>query len=428
MILSTITLSLAQFLALTSGPPASAEPASAPAVLAAPSEPSQTQQLQRARALASAGDREQALRIYSQVLEQSPDNFDARLARGRTYAWMERWLEAEADLRAVVEHSPNHADAWSALGDMYLWSDRPVQATQAYTRLAEFAPDDPAALIARGRAHRAAANLDAARADFEAARLHGGDALQVDRHLASLAPRVQNQEAVVPPGYQWSARAGASRTTFSPERDAWNDQELALRHHFTRGSIALDLLRAQRFGRRDTAWALDAYTPLWQRAYANVRYQDGSSDSLLPDQAWRVEVFQGVGRGWELSGSYDHLDFGSGTDIYGLGVGRYVGNFYLRYKVLHVDGSGSLSHRGMVRYYFAGNADDYFEVTAGSGRSDEVGNGSFDAIVRRSNSSVGIAFVKYFHPQWGFKLGAGHAGDVDGFDERRVSASLYSRW
>ena len=284
MILSTIVLSLAQSLSLSlsAPPPVEAEPASA-SVVAAPSEPSQTQQLQRARALASAGDREEALRIYNQVLEQSPGNFDARLARGRTYAWMERWQEAESDLRAVVEHSPNHADAWSALGDMYLWSDRPAQATQAYTRWAELAPDDPAALIARGRAHRAAANLDAARADFEAARLHGGDTLQLDRHLASLAPRVQNQEAVVPPGYEWSARAGASRTTFSPARDAWNDQELALRRHFSRGSIALELLRAQRFGRHDTAWALDAYTPLWQRAYANVRYQNGPGDGLFAD-------------------------------------------------------------------------------------------------------------------------------------------------
>ena len=428
MILTPITLSLAQLLALSTAPPAEAGPGSAPAVVAAPAEPSQTQQLQRARALASAGDREEALRIYSQVLEQSPGNFDARLARGRTYAWMDRWQEAEADLRAVVEHSPNHADAWSALGDMHLWSDRPVQATQAYTRWTELAPDDPAALIARGRAHRAAGNLDAARTDFEAARLRGGDALQVDRHLASLAPRVQNQEAVVPPGYQWSVRAGASRTTFSPERDAWNDQELALRRHFIRGSVALELLQAQRFGRHDTAWVLDAYTPLWQRAYANVRYQNGPGDGLLADQAWRVEFFQGVGRGWELSGSYDHLDFGSNTDMYGIGLGRYVGNFYARYKALYVAGSGSLSHRGMLRYYFAGNGDDYFEIDAGSGHSDEIGSGSFGGTVRRSNSSVGVAFVKYFHPQWGFKLSAGYAGDVDGFDERRVSASLYSRW
>lgn len=430
MILSPIALSLVQALALSSVPPAAAEPASASIsaqdVVSAPAASSQTQQLQQARALASAGNREEALRIYNQMLEQSPGNSDARLARGRMYAWMDRWQEAEADLRAVVEQSPNYADAWSALGDMYLWSDRPAEAVQAYDRWVALAPQEPAALVQRGRAHRATGNLATARADFEAARLRGGDSVQIDRHLASLAPRMQNQEAFVPPGYHWSARASASRTTFSPERDAWNEQELALRRHFASGSIALELLQAQRFDRHDTALALDAYTPLWQRAYANVRYQNGLDDGLFADQAWRVEVFQGVGRGWELSGSYDHLDFGSGTDMYGIGVGRYSGNFYARYKALYVAGSHSLSHKGMLRYYFAGNGDDYFEVSAGSGRFDE--DGTFGGTVRRSNSSAGVAFVKYFHPNWGFKLSAGYAGDVDGYDERRVSASLYSRW
>ncbi|MDQ3205309.1 MAG: YaiO family outer membrane beta-barrel protein, partial [Pseudomonadota bacterium] len=284
----------------------------------------------------------------------------------------------------------------------------------------------PEAVIARGRAYRAAGNLDAARADFEAARALGGDAVQIERHVASLSPRVQNPEATVPPGYRWSARISASRTSFSPDRDGWDDQELSLRHHFTRGSLALELLRAERFGRDDTAWALDAYTPLWNRAYANLRYQSGGG--LLPDQSWRAEVFQGVGRGWELSGSYDHLDFGSGTDLYGVGVGRYVGNYYMRYKALYVGGSGNVSHRGTLRNYYEGNGDDYVEITAGTGRSNEVGDGQFDRSLRRSKSSLGVAWVKYFHPQWGFKLGANYANDVDGFDERRINASLYSRW
>lgn len=420
MILSPIALALGHLLS----PSAQSEAAAAPPAPAATD--SQAQRLQQARALASAGEREQALALYSQMLEDSPRNVDARLARGRTYAWMDRWPEAEADLRGAVEQSPDYADAWSALGDMYLWSDRPALAIDAYARRVALAPDDPAAVIARGRAYRAAGDLDAARADFEAARALGGDAVQIERHVASLAPRVQNPEAAVPPGYRWSARVSAAHTSFSPDRDGWNDQELSLRHHFTRGSLALELLRAERFGRSDTAWALDGYTPLWERAYANLRYQNGGG--LLPDQSWRVEVFQGVGRGWELSGSYDHLDFGSGTDLYGVGVGRYVGNYYMRYKALYVGGSGNLSHRGTLRNYYAGNGDDYVEITAGTGRSNEVGNEQFDGSLRRSKSSLGVAWVKYFHPQWGFKLGASYANDVDGFDERRINASLYSRW
>jgi YaiO family outer membrane protein len=116
--------------------------------------------------------------------------------------------------------------------------------------------------------------------------------------------------------------------------------------------------------------------------------------------------------------------------MYGVGVGRYWGNFYARYRLLHVPGvgSGSLSHRAQLRYYYAGNADDYFEVYAGNGRSHEVDNSGFDRVVGSSHSSFGASYVNYFAPHWGFKVGVGFANDVDGFDERSVSASLYSRW
>ena len=114
--------------------------------------------LQRARALATSGDaaqREQAIAMYGGMLQASPGNSDVLLARGRTFAWMGRYAEAEADLRAVTATKPGYADAWSALGDLYLWSDRPRQAAEAYGRWVELAPTTaPEPLIARGRAPR----------------------------------------------------------------------------------------------------------------------------------------------------------------------------------------------------------------------------------------------------------------------------------
>lgn len=389
------------------------------------------QQFARAQELATSGRRDEALALYTAMLSRSPDNTDVLLARGRTYAWMDRWAESEADLLAATRQSPDYADAWSGLGDMYLWSDRPAQAAQAYARWAELRPSDPAAAIALGRAHRAAGDLDAARASFDAARARGAEPAQVDDLLTSLQPRITDQEALVPEGYRWVLRVAGSHTDFTPERTNWNEYEVALRRRFSRGSLALEMLRAHRFDTHDTAWALDGYVTLWERAYANVRYQRGPSGDLFADHGWRAELFQGVGDGWELSGSYGHLQFGgSDTDMYGLGVGRYWSNFYARYRVLHVPGvgSGSLSHRGQLRYYYAGNADDYFEVSAGSGRSHERDTGAFDQIVGSSHSSYGVNFVKFFHPQWGIKLGLGFANDVDGFDERSVSAALYTRW
>lgn len=415
-------LALAVAIALSPALPALAQETSPPTGFA--------QQLADARALATSDREQEALARYDAMLVQSPGNSDVLLARGRTYAWMARWPEAEADLVAVTTAKPDYADAWSALGDMYLWSDRPTQAVEAYAHRVALQPDSAEAQVALGRAQRAAGDLAGARASFEAAGERGLPAEQVADLVATLQPRTANPD-VTAAGYRWSLRVGAEHTSFDPDRDAWSDANLTLRRHFARGSLGLELLHADRFDSRDTAWALDAYAPLWSRAYANLRYQQGDSDGLFARRAWRVEVFQGVGSGWELSGSYDRLEFGGpGVDMYGVGVGRYLGNWYYRYRALHVPGvgGGSLSHRGLARWYYAGNADDYLEVSAGTGRSVDETGGATGETIRRSSGSLGVAWVRFPDPRWGFKLGANLANNVDGFDERAVSAALYLRW
>jgi hypothetical protein len=52
----------------------------------------------------------------------------------------------------------------------------------------------------------------------------------------------------------------------------------------------------------------------------------------------------------------------------------------------------------------------------------------FGTVVRDSNAAVGVAWKHYFAPNWGFKIGLGYADDDGGYDEQRVSASLYTRW
>lgn len=388
--------------------------------------------LQRARALATSGDaaqREQAVAMYGQMLQESPGNSDVLLARGRTLAWAGRHAEAEADLLAVTTAKPGYADAWSALGDLYLWSARPRQAAEAYGHWVELAPTSaPEPLVARGRAYRAAGRMAEARADFNAAGARGADPALVASLNDSTMPLLAVPDALLAGGYAWSLRAGVDHTSFSGGRESWNDAGVTLRHKFARGSLGLEVLHADHFGRRDSAWALDGYVSLWARAYANVRYQHGPSSGILPRYSWRTELFQGVGSGWELSASIDHLRFSSDTEFYGVGVGRYVGNWYLRYKLQHVPGvsSGSWSHRVVARNYYRGNADDYFEVSGSSGRSSDLDRSG--ALVRDSNASLGASWTHYFRPDWGFKVGVGASDDADGFDERQLSFSLYRRW
>ena len=384
-----------------------------------------------ARALSFSNHRDEAIRLYTELLATRPKNSELLLARGRTYAWENRWKEAEHDLTAVTKRSPDYGDAWSALGDTYLWSDRPGDAVTAYGKWIAAAPADPGAYIARARAHRSAGDLAAAGADFEAARAHGAPDSEIDQYLASLQQRRSEPEAAAPEAYKWLASLSYGYGKFTPVRSEWFDYRATLRHYWQHASLGIDYLDSRRFGLSDYALALDAYVDLWPRSYANLRYQYSPNAKLFPGDAYRMEIFQGVGKAWELSGSYDHMDFGeSNVDMYGAGLGKYTGDWYLRWRILLVPSSAelSISHHLLARYYFSGNGDDYIEINGGFGQGGEFLSGT--TIVKTTRSkSIGAAFQKYFNSRWGLKISTGYSDEnIYPFNERSISAIVSTRW
>ena len=384
-----------------------------------------------ARALSFSNHRDEAIRLYTELLATRPNNSDLLLARGRTYAWENRWDESEADLTAVTTQAPDYGDAWSALGDMYVWSDRPNDAVDAYGKWIGANPDDPRAYIARARARRSAGDFDAARTDFESARAHGAPASEIDQYLAALQQRRYEPESAAPDAYKWLASLSYGYGKFTPVRSEWHNYSATVRHYRQNGSLGFEYLASERFGLSDYALALDAYVDLWPRAYANFRYQYSPNAKLFPDDSYRMEIFQGAGKGWELSGSYDHMDFGeSNVDMYGAGLGKYTGDWYFRWRPLVVPSAARLgiSHRFLARYYYAGNGDDYLEMNGGISRGGKFLQGTENVETTRGQS-IGAAFQKYFNPRWGLKISAGYSDDnIFPFNERSISAGISTRW
>jgi YaiO family outer membrane protein len=409
---------------LPADPPAQVQPANAPSF---------DDQYASARALANGGQPALALAAYSALLTRSPGNTDVLLGRGIVYARLGRWREAEADLAAAAKASPEYADVWEALGNSYRWSEQPGKALDAYERLVALRPNDPAALVARARAHRALGHAAEARADLEKARSLGGDAAEIDGLLSDLQPRpalptAGNADTTVAAGYTWAASLSSSWTDVGSS-PRWNDQTASLRHYTNIGSLGFETLRAHRFGQHDYAWALDGYVDLWRGAYANLRYQHSATSRLFPANSGRAEVWQALGGGWEASLSDDVLGFDSRVNIYGLSIAKYTGNFYvqLRHQNIVSEGSHSTGERLLGRWYYLGDADNYLELSANSGRSDDplslVGG-------RARSGGGGFAWVRYFNPQWGGKLGASFSKTASGSggNERGLSFALYRRW
>jgi YaiO family outer membrane protein len=396
---------------------------------------------QDARALALGGQREAAVAAYTALLERSPGNVDVLLGRGRVHAWMGHWAEAEADLLAATQGSPRYADAWSALGDVYLWSDRPLQAVEAYGQWVALAEaTDPAALIARGLAYRAAGNRDAARKDFEAAAVRGAPGETIAAYLRSLDPReavagVGPPEAVLADGLPWSASLGLDLTRFPAGGLDWAEATASLRYRGAKGSLGLEALTIERFGRKDQAFALDGYRDLWNRAYVNLRFQHAPSAELFPQHRWRAELFQGFGQGWEASAGYDRLGFAEPVELLTVGLGLYRGNWYLRWRHLHVPGrpddpASSDSERLLARYYYAGDADSYVEVNVGAGSTEPPSTTAPFSREARHSWSTGASWVHFLSPRLGLRLGVnqGYGFESQPFRHRSVAASLYTRW
>jgi len=356
---------------------------------------------QLARLLSYTRQREEAIRLYCELLSTRPTNSDLLLARGRTYAWEGRWSQSEADLTAVTTLLPQYGDGWAALGDLYLWSDRPAEAIQAYSRWVSVQPNEPGAYLARSRAYRA-------------------------------LERRSEPQAAQPGGLRWLAHVGDTYSNFSAGRSAWSEYVASVRGYFPRGSLAVESLGAQRFSLTDHAFALDGYAHAWSRAYLNLRYQYSPNATLYPQQAYRAELFQGIGRGWEPSLSYDHMSFThADVDMYGVGLGKYLGNWYLRWRTLFIPSTTGLgvSHRAVARYYFSGNADDYVELNGGLSHGNELLPHSVLVNVT-SAWTAGAQIQKFFTPRWGIWL-TGSVSDEHAsnpFVERDASLTLLLRW
>lgn len=366
----------------------------------------------RAREHANDDQPELALAEYTALLVRSPGNADVLLGRGIVYSRLERWDEAEADLTAAARVAPDYADVWSALADLYRWSARPQQAIAAYDRLIALQPDVPA-----HRAARAAVESGASAADT----------MPATPEMPAIAQqRAASPDASIAAGYSWLANLSSSWLDVGAT-PRWNEQTLSVRHYLRGGSLAFETLRAHRFEQTGHAWALDAYVDLWRGAYANLRYQKAPGARLFPANAGRVELYQALGRGWELSLSDDVLGFDERVNIYGVGLARYFGNFYvqLRHQNIVSDGSHGSGDRLLGRYYYRGDADSYVELRVNRGRSDDALslNGG-----RTRSGGGGIDVLHYFTRDWGGRFGASLSRDGGAGRERGVTFALYRRW
>jgi YaiO family outer membrane protein len=315
----------------------------------------------RARGLAVAGQRGEAITLLQDAVAASPGNSDARVLLGTVLSWEGRYDEARRELEVVLTESPTHGDALLASINVELWSDHPERAEELARRGLRQRPTDPNYLLAQARALVALKRSTEARDALE--RL-----LAIDpRNAQGEALRRSLQDSL----RHWQARVGASYDGFS-DRVAWRESQMSLSRTTPIGSILLRGSRAERFGLADTQIDVEMYPRLRPGTYAYVAGAYSPDALLYPRYRYAVDLYQSLGAGFEGSAGFRRLGFGRGVSIYVGSLSKYYGNWLFNGRLFVTPNSAGTSRsvHASVRRYFGGSGT-YVGLRYGRGASRE---------------------------------------------------------
>src|SRR3954469_25339861 len=263
--------------------------------------------LASARTAATTGHRAEALTMLESRLAASPRDVDARLLYGLVLSWERRYDDARVALEQVLTQTPDYTDARVALMNVEYWSGRSAAAHDLATEVLARNPGNPTA-----------------RAIY-------------DRLESASRP--------------WSADTSYTADLFTGTADPWHEYATSLTRRTPAGSVAGRVTVADRFNRTDQLLEMDFYPRFRPGTYAWVNVGGALQRTLYPDLRAGFELYQSLGRGFEVSGGARSLGLStstpalaealslgasseaaavtvaSGTEIYTGMLTKYIGNW-----------------------------------------------------------------------------------------------------
>jgi YaiO family outer membrane protein len=295
--------------------------------------------IERARAAAADGRRAEGLAILETHLKSSQNDVDARLVYGLILSWDGKYDEARTALNQVLAQTPDYLDARVALMNVEWWSGRTREAREHVN-----------AVLAR-------------------------DAGNTQARLV-----LQRLDARTRP---WSAGLSYTMDSFDDGRESWGETSLTLGRETPVGSLTLRANQAQRFGLDDRQVDIEFYPTFRAGTYAFVGVGLGTDELLYPKNRLSVDLYQSIGRGFEISGGYRQLNFSETTQIYLATLTKYSGNWMLTAKTFVVPdrvAGDAWSYHAVVRRYFGSSGTSYIGGGYSHGFSKEEPRGEGDLI------------------------------------------------
>jgi len=346
--------------------------------------PAQPGTVAGARDLATGGKRGEALRLLDTRLAEVPGDADARTLRGIVFSWEGRYDEARKDLEEVLTGHRDYGDALRALINVELWSGHPERAEEVARDALRRNPNETGLLLGRAKALRAMGRP--------------ADALAAVRRVVEVDPH--NQEAVETArslgdaARNWTASFDHASEWFSDGRSPWLEDGIQLNRQTGFGPVIARFSRADRFANTSRQMEVEAYPHIRPGTFAYVNAGWSPDAALYPRHRLGVELYQVLGKGWEASGGFRQMYFGSNVNIYTPSVTKYYGNWMMTARMYFTPGTAGTSRSAQVqaRHYF-GNGLDYWGVRFGYGASPVETQGIYDLSILHA-STVAFEFQR----------------------------------
>ncbi len=335
----------------------------------------------KARDLARAGNRAEALAILETRLGEAPADADARTLYGMVLSWEGRYDDARRELRRVIDADPANLDARLALIRVEIWSGH-ADAVDALVEesLSRF-PDKPELIELRNRIRR-------------------------------------NPSAR-------EARAGFVLDEPKPG-GAWREVFASVSLPTSRGPVIGRAGRASRGGDEGFELSAEAYPRIDPKSYLWLQASIADDSTVYADWRLGAEAYRSFAQYWEGSVGYRRLEFEEGVDLYTASLGRYAGAWLIVARG-YATADDSAAQLG-ARRYFGEEGRDYigFRVARGSAREQirtDIDLAAFETTEVALESRVTLA--RRFLAELAAGYGSGDGGDPDRIF---VTASLGARF
>lgn len=334
---------------------------------------------QRARKAAFEEKNYSAARaLCAEAVRQDTTFTDAFILMARLYAWQHQYDSTLIILNAVLDKHPNCEDALLAATDATYWNKQYQQALRYLEPALRQHPASGEWLLRKARISFAMQDFDAAKKAADELLLHDPANTEARNIANQLTDYTHHNKAGIGYDYYYFDKQFAQ---------PWHIANIEYSRIQKAGTFTARISYGNRFGLHGWQGEAEGYPRLSKTLYSYVNIGFSDKSKVFPRFHSGVSLFASLPQSWELEGGIRYLQFDDHIWIYTASVSKYIGKYWFNARSFIAPGNSvARSYFLSTRYYYA-KADDYINLTLGSGVSpDENRNVQIDNTSANLNS------------------------------------------